>query len=46
MRISEADLPFRTGYKQTFTDKEFQIYDIPATHSPTYRLIDASQDPV
>ena len=46
VRISNADLPFRKGYKQTFTKKVFEIYDIPTTNSPTYGLIDASQEPV
>ena len=46
VRISKADLPFRKGYKQTFTEEVFEIYDIPTTNSPTYSLIDASQEPV
>ena len=44
--LSKADLPFRKGYKQTFTNKIFEIYDIPTTNPPTYSLIDASQEPV
>ena len=46
MRISKADLPFRKGYKQTFTNEVFEIYDIPTTNPPTYSLIDASQEPL
>ena len=46
VRISKADLPFRKGYKQTFTNEVFEIYDIPTTNPPTYSLIDASQEPV
>ena len=46
VRISKADLPFRKGYKQTFTNEVFEIYDIPTTNSPTYSLIDAIQEPV
>ena len=46
VRISKADLPFRKGYKQTFTNEVFKIYDIPTTNPPTYSLIDASQEPV
>ena len=46
VRISNADLPFRKGYKQTFTNKVFEIYDIPTRNPPTYSLIDASQEPV
>ena len=44
--ISKADLPFRKGYKQTFTNKVFEICDILTTNTPTYSLIDASQEPV
>ena len=44
--LSKADLPFRKGYKQTFTNKVFEIYDIPTTNPPTYSLIDATQVPV
>ena len=46
VRISKADLPFRKGYKQTFTNEVFEIYDIPTTNPPTYSLIDASQESV
>ena len=46
VRISKADLPFRKGYKQTFTNEVFEICDIPATNPPTYSLIDASHEPV
>ena len=46
MPISKADLPFRNGYKQTFTNEVFEIYDIPTTNPPTYSLIDPTQEPV
>ena len=46
VRISKADLPFRTGYKQTFTNEVFEIYDIPTRNPPTYSLLDATQEPV
>ena len=46
VQISKADLPFRKGYKQTFTNEVLEIYDMPTTNPPTYRLIDASQEPV
>ena len=46
VRISKADFPFRKGYKQTFTNEVFEIYDIPTTNPPTYSLIGASQEPV
>ena len=37
---------FRKGYKQTFTNKVFESYDVPTTNPPTYSLIDAYQEPV
>ena len=46
VRISKVDLPFRKGYKQTFTNEVFEIYDIPTTNPPTYSLIDSNQDPI
>ena len=45
-RISKADHPFRKGYKQTFTIKFFEFYDIPTTNTPTYSHIDGTQEPV
>ena len=46
VRISKAYLPFRKGYKQTFTNEVFEIYDIPTTNLSNKSLIDASQEPV
>ena len=46
VRISKVDLPFRKGYKQTFTNEVFEIFDIPKTNPPTYSLIDSNQDPI
>ena len=46
VRISKADLPFRKGYKQTFTNEFLEIYDIPTTNPPNYSLIDSTQEPV
>ena len=46
VRISKADHRFRKRYKQTITNKVFEIYDITATNPTTYSLIDASQEPV
>ena len=45
MRISNADPSLRKGYKQTFNNTIFEIYDKPRTTTPTYSLIDASQEP-
>ena len=46
VRISKADIPFRKGYKKTFTNEVFEIYDIPTVNPPTYNIIDANQEPV
>ena len=46
VQISKADLPFRKGYKQTFINEVFEIYDIPTTNPPNYSLTDATQEPV
>ena len=43
---SKADIPFRRGYKQTFPNEVFEIYDIPTVDPPTYNLIDTNQEPV
>ena len=44
--LSRADDPFRKGYKQTFTNKVFEFYDIRTVNPPTYNIIDANQEPV
>ena len=41
VRIAKIDIPFRKGYKQSFTDEDFEIFDIPTRNPPTYNLIDA-----
>ena len=46
VRIAKIDIPFRKGYKQTFTDKIFEVFDIPTTNPPTYNLIDADREPI
>ena len=46
VRISTADIPFRKGYKKTFLNEVFDIYDIPTVNPPTYNIIDANQEPV
>ena len=46
VRISKIDLPFRKGYKQTFTNEVFEVYDIPRINPPTYSLIDSNQNPI
>ena len=37
VRIAKIDIPFRKGYKQSFTDEVFKIFDIP-TRNPPNRL--------
>ena len=46
VRIAKIDLPFRKGYKQSFTDEVFEIFDIPTRNPPTYNLIDADKEPI
>ena len=46
VRISKIDLPFRKGYKQTFSNEVFEVYDIPTINPPTYSLIDSNQNPI
>ena len=46
VRISKIDLPFRKGYKQTFSNELFEVYDIPTMNPPTYSIIDSNQDPI
>ena len=46
-RIAKIDLPFRKGYKQQwFTDKVFEIFDIPSRNPQPYNLIDADKEPM
>ena len=46
VRIAKIDIPFRKGYKQSFTDEVFEIFDIPTRKTPTYNLIDADREPI
>ena len=45
-RIAKIDIPFRKGYKQSFSDEVFEIFDIPTRNPPTYNLIDADREPI
>lgn len=40
VRIAKEDLPFKKGYKQTFTDELFTITAVPTLNPPTYNLED------
>ena len=44
--MSKAEIPFRKAYEQTFTNKVFEIYDIPIVNPPKYNIIDFNQEPV
>ena len=46
VRIAKIDIPFRKGYKQSFTDEVFEIFDIRTRNPPTYNLIDADREPI
>ena len=45
-RIVKKDKDFRKGYKQSFTDKVFEITDIPTLFPPSYCLIDANKEQI
>ena len=46
VRTAKTDIPFRKGYKQSFTDEVFEIFDIPTRNPPTYNLIDADNEAI
>ena len=46
VKIAKTELPFRKGYKQSFTDKIFEIFDIPTRNPSIYNLIDADREPI
>ena len=46
VRLAKIDISFRKGYKQSFTDEIFEIFDVPTRNPPTYNLIDANKDPI
>ena len=46
VRIAKPNLPFKKGYKQTYTDEVFEIERIPTTSPPTYSLIDAKGEKI
>jgi len=41
VRIAKEDLPFKKGYKQSFTDELFEIIEIATVNPPTYELKDS-----
>ena len=45
VRIAKIDIPFRKGYKQSFTDEVFEIFDIRTRNPPTFNLIEADREP-
>ena len=46
VRCAKIDIPFRKGYKQSFTDEIFEIFVVPTRNPPTYNLIDANKEPI
>ena len=46
VRLAKVDIPFRKGYKQSFTDEVFEVCDIPTQYPPTYNLIDSNREPI
>ena len=44
--MAKIDIPFRKGYKKSFTDEIFEIFDVPTRNPPTYNLIDANKEPI
>ena len=44
VRIVEKEETFGKGYKQSFTDKLFEIASIPTFHPPPYSHIDADKE--
>ena len=46
VRIAKKDLPFRKGYKQTYTNEVFEIQKVATFNPPTYNLIDASREEI
>ena len=46
VRIAKLDLPFRKGYKQSFTDEVFEIERIATLNPPTYNLLDDRKEKI
>ena len=46
LRLAKVDIPFRKGYKQSFTDEVFEVFVIPTPNPPTYKLIDTNREPI
>ena len=44
VRILKKEETFGKGYKQSFTDKIFEISSIPTLNPPTYSLIDTDKE--
>ena len=46
VRIAKQDLPFKKGYKQSFTDELFRITSVKTFSPPTYSLADAEGEDI
>ena len=46
VRIVKKDEAFRKGYKQSFTDKVFEVESLSTFNPPTYSVIDANGEKI
>ena len=46
VRIAKEDLPFKKGYKQSYTDELFEIVNIPTLNPPSYQLKDITGEEI
>ena len=46
VRLAKVDIPFRKGYKQSFTDELFEVFNIPTRNPSTKNLIDSNREPI
>ena len=45
-RIAKKDLPFRKGYKQTYTNEVFEVQQVATLNPSTYNLIDTNREEI
>ena len=46
VRLAKVNIPFRKGYKQSFTDEVIEVFDRPIRNPPTYNLIDTNRESI
>ena len=44
--LAKVDILFRKGYKQSFSDEVFDVFDISTRNPPIYNLIDSNREPI